>query len=64
MSEGIKLFNDEKVRVKWDSEIEEYYFSVIDVIAVLTESKKPRDYWYRKKESWNMVLICRQIVDS
>lgn len=65
MSEGIKLFNDEKVRVKWDSEIEEYYFSVIDVIAVLTESKKPRDYWYRlKKREWNMVLICRQIVDS
>ena len=50
MSEGIKLFNDEKVRVKWDSEIEEYYFSVIDVIAVLTESKKPRDYWYRLKK--------------
>ena len=66
MSEGIKLFNDEKVRVKWDSEIEEYYFSVIDVIAVLTESKKPRDYWYRlKKREWehgvDLSTNCRQL---
>ena len=44
MSEGIKLFNDEKVRVKWDSEIEEYYFSVIDVITkrLLVPPKKKR----------------------
>lgn len=41
----IKLFNDKKIRTKWDSEIEDYYFSVIDVIAVLTESKNPRRYW-------------------
>ena len=33
-----------------DEEIGEYYFSVIDVIAILTESKKPRDYWYRLKK--------------
>lgn len=37
----IKLFNDKKIRKKWDSEIEDYYFSVIDVIAVFTESKSP-----------------------
>ena len=66
MSEGIKLFNDEKVRVKWDSEIEEYYFSVIDVIAVLTESKKPRDYWYRLKKrelehGVDLSTNCRQL---
>ena len=66
MSEGIKLFNDEKVRVKWDSEIEEYYFSVIDVIAVLTESKKPRDYRYRLKKrelehGVDLSTNCRQL---
>ena len=41
----IKLFQDKKIRTKWDSNIEDYYFSVIDVIAVLTESKNPSQYW-------------------
>ena len=36
---AIKLFDDYKIRTKWDSEIEDYYYSVIDVIAVLTERK-------------------------
>ena len=42
---SIKLFDEYKIRTKWDSEIEDYYYSVIDVIAVLTESKRPRKYW-------------------
>ena len=42
---AIKLFEEYKIRTKWDSEIEEYYYSVIDVIAVLTASKRPRKYW-------------------
>ena len=42
---AIKLFDEYKIRTKWDSEIEDYYYSVIDVIAVLTESKNPRRYW-------------------
>ncbi len=46
----IQLFQNQKIRTKWDEEIEEYYFSVIDIIAILTESKKPRDYWYRLKK--------------
>ena len=41
----IKLFQDKKIRTKWDSDIEDYYFSVIDVISVLTESKNPNRYW-------------------
>ena len=41
----IKLFQNEQIRTKWDYEIEDYYFSVIDVIAVLTESKNPNRYW-------------------
>lgn len=40
----IKLFQDKKIRTKWDSNIEDYYFSVIDVIDVLTESKNPSQY--------------------
>ncbi|MBO4547113.1 MAG: hypothetical protein J5700_06005 [Treponema sp.] len=41
----IKLFEDKKVRTLWDKETEEWYFSVVDVIAVLTESPNPRKYW-------------------
>lgn len=47
---SIKLFESQEIRAKWDDEIEDYYFSVIDVIAVLTDSNKPRDYWYRLKK--------------
>ena len=42
---AIKLFEEYKIRTKWDPEIEDYYYSVIDIIAVLTESKNPRRYW-------------------
>ena len=42
---AIKLFDEYKIRTKWDPEIEDYYYSVIDVIAVLTESKNPNRYW-------------------
>ena len=43
------LFEDNEIRSIWDSAKEEYYFSVIDVISTLTESKNPNDYWYRLK---------------
>ena len=42
---AIKLFDEYKIRTKWGPEIEDYYYSVIDVIAVLTESKNPNRYW-------------------
>ena len=47
MSENfaIKLFENKQVRVVWDAEKEKYYFSVIDVVEVLTESPRPRKYW-------------------
>lgn len=41
----IKLFQNQQIRAKWDNEIEDYYFSVIDVVGVLSESKTPRKYW-------------------
>ena len=47
---AIKLFNDAKVRVLWDSEKEKWYFSVVDVIAVLTNSIDPNAYWRKLKE--------------
>ena len=41
----IQLFENSKIRSVWDSENEKWYFSVVDVIAVLTESPNPRKYW-------------------
>ena len=41
----IKIFEDRKVRTIWDKETEEWYFSVVDVIAVLTDNARPRKYW-------------------
>ena len=43
--EAIKIFEEKKVRTLWDDETEEWYFSIIYVIAVLTESDNPRKYW-------------------
>ena len=39
------LFEDKEIRSIWDSENEEYYFSVVDVISALTEANIPRNYW-------------------
>jgi len=43
--DAIKLFEDKKVRTIWDGEQEKWYFSVIDVVEVLTNSDRPRKYW-------------------
>ena len=40
----IKLFEEQKVRTVWDSEKEEWYFSVVDVVQILTDSKDPKQY--------------------
>ena len=47
---AIKLFDEYKIRTKWDPEIEDYYYSIIDIIAVLTESKNPSAYWRKLKQ--------------
>jgi len=45
MKSGIKIFEERKVRTVWDEETEERYFSIIDVVEVLTDSDRPRKYW-------------------
>ncbi len=42
---AIKLFHDQKVRVHWDNDKEKWYFSIVDVIAILAENDRPRKYW-------------------
>ena len=66
MENKIKLFEDKVVRTIWDAENEEWYFSVVDVVAVLTESENPNNYWKvlknrLKKEGSQLVTICNQL---
>ena len=60
------LFEGKEIRSIWDAEKEEYYFSVVDVIAALTESKEPRKYWSvlknrLKKEGSQVTTNCSQL---
>ena len=62
----IQLFEDKRIRTAWDPEKEEWYFSVIDVVGVLTESPNPNNYWKvlkkRLKDEGNQsVTICNQL---
>ncbi len=62
----VKLFDQAKIRVVWDDEKEKYYFSVVDVVGVLTESADGRTYWkvlkHRLiKEGLEPVTICNQL---
>ena len=62
----IKIFEEKQVRTLWDKETEEWYFSVVDVIAVLTDSPNPRNYWKVLKHRLNsegseLVTNCNQL---
>lgn len=46
----IHIYEDQKIRTAWDEEREEWYFSVVDVVAVLTESKDAASYWRKLKQ--------------
>jgi DNA-damage-inducible protein D len=64
---SIKLFESKKVRTHWDTEKETWYFSVIDVVEILTDSSNPRDYWFKMKkrvkteDGLELSTICRQL---
>ena len=49
-NDKIQLFEDRRIRTAWDGEKEEWYFSVVDVIAVLTDSVDPTAYWRKLKQ--------------
>lgn len=60
------LFEGKEIRSVWDAEKEEYYFSVVDVISALTDSKEPRKYWSvlknrLKKEGSEVTTFCSQL---
>ncbi len=63
---SIRFFNDQEVRAAWDYDSNRWLFSVVDVIAVLTDSKNPRNYWkvlkHRLTKAGNeLVTICNQL---
>ena len=50
MNDKLQLFENQPIRTAWDNENEEWYFSIVDVIQVLTESKDPNAYWRKLKQ--------------
>lgn len=64
--EAIKIFEEKKVRTAWDDETEEWYFSIVDVVSILTESVDGRKYWNKlkqrlKEEGNETVTNCHQL---
>ena len=64
--QSLKLFEERNVRTVWDDTQEKWYFSVVDVIAILTDSATPRNYWKvlknrLKKEGNESVTNCNQL---
>ncbi len=66
MTDKTQLFEQKEVRSHWNEELEEWYFSIVDVIAILTESSNPRKYWSvlktrLKKEGSELATNCSQL---
>jgi len=66
MNNKNKVFGGKKVRTHWDNEKEKWFFSVVDVVAILTESENPRKYWNKlaqrlRKEGNESVTDCHQL---
>lgn len=63
----IKLYENNEIRSIWDEEREEWFFSIGDIVRILTDSVNPRDYWYRVKkrmsdeEKSQLSTICLQL---
>jgi len=63
---AIKLFQDHRVRVQWNEKQEKWYFSIVDIIRILTDSPNPRKYWSvlktrLKKEGSELTTKCSQL---
>ena len=66
MDDKIQIFEDKRIRTAWNEETEEWYFSVVDVVGVLTDSPNPRKYWSvlktrLKKEGNESATNCSQL---
>ena len=66
---NIKLFESKQIRSQWDAEAEKCYFSIVDIINVLTESPNPRKYWSvlktrLKAEGSELTTNCSQLKNA
>lgn len=64
-NDNIQLFEDKRIRTAWSEENEEWYFSIVDVVGVLTDSENPRRYWSdlkRKLKDEGAVELYEKIV--
>lgn len=64
MENKLKVFESKQIRTLWNAEEEEWYFSVVDIVAVLTDSTNPQSYWYvlknrLKKEGSELLTFCK-----
>lgn len=64
--QALKLFEERRVRTVWDDEQEKWYFSIVDVVSILTESADGRKYWNKlkqrlKEEGNETVTNCHQL---
>lgn len=65
MKNNLSLFEEKEIRRIWENG--RWYFSVVDVVYALTESRNPRDYWYKLKkrtkeeDKVELSTICRQL---
>ncbi len=63
----ITFFSGKEIRRFWDEKQEKWYFSVVDIVSVLTNSDNPNDYWYKMKirvkgdDGLELSTICRQL---
>lgn len=61
---SVQIFEDKKIRTAWNETEEEWYFSIVDVIAVLTDSNEPRRYWSDLKRKLKREGASSQLYDN
>lgn len=66
MENKIKVFENKQIRAVWNGEENDWYFSVVDIVGILTDSPNPRNYWKvlknrLNKEGSELVTICNQL---
>lgn len=66
LEKEIKLFEGNQIPSVWNNEKEEWYFSVVDIVGVLSESENPNNYWKvlkkrLKSEGSELVIYCNQL---
>ena len=61
-NDKLQLFENKEIRTAWDEEKEEWYFSIVDVVAVLTDSPNPQTYWRVMKKRLTDAATTEQLL--